>query len=171
MISSFIKTIFKFATSTAIVAITLALVVQRYFISPRLDSDRPKRPFHEPPDFDQCNRLQELLTQIQHHILESITTQQCYAAICKYIKHELQDGTLSVNVSVDDIKAHFSSTWPTFVPMNPRFMRYKDELRWGRVGKGHDDGNEIELDPDLVRVVEAAPEVRFQPPSFRFLRI
>ncbi|KIM74828.1 hypothetical protein PILCRDRAFT_827891 [Piloderma croceum F 1598] len=42
--------------------------------------------------------------------------------------------------------------------MNPRFMRYKDELHWGRVGKGCDDGNEIELDPDLVRVVEAAPE-------------
>src|SRR6266481_6036972 len=95
MISSFIKTIFKFATSTAIVAITLAL--QRYFISPRLDSDRPKRPFHEPPDFDQCSRLQVLLTQIQHHILESIPTQQRYAAICEDIKHELQDGTLSVN--------------------------------------------------------------------------
>jgi len=72
----------------------------------------------------------------------------------------------SVNVSVDDIKAHFSSTWPTFMPMNPEFMRYKDELHWGRVGKGHDDGNEIELDPGLVRVVEAAPEVRFQPPSY-----
>jgi hypothetical protein len=107
----FIKTIFKFAT--AIVG-TLALVVPHHFISPRLDSDRPKRPLHEPPDFDQCSRLQVLLTQIQHHILESIPTQQRYAAICEDIRHELHDGTLSVNVSVDDIKAHFSSTWPTF---------------------------------------------------------
>lgn len=32
-----------------------------------------------------------------------------------------------------------------------------------------DDVNEIEFDSDLVRVVEAAPEVRFQPLSFSFL--
>jgi hypothetical protein len=38
-------------------------------------------------------------------------------------------------------------------------MKYKDEVR-GRVDKGYNDVNEIELDPDLVRVVEAAPEVR-----------
>jgi hypothetical protein len=53
--------------------------------------------------------------------------------------------------------------------MNPRFMRYKDELHWGKVGRGCDDGNEIELDSNLVRVVETVPEVRFQLPSFGFL--
>ncbi|KIM74829.1 hypothetical protein PILCRDRAFT_827892, partial [Piloderma croceum F 1598] len=100
MISSFIEIIFKLATA---IVVTLALAVQRYFISPHLDPssvDRPKRPFHDPPDFEQCNRLQELLIRIQHHILESITTQQCYAAICEHIKHELQDGTLSLNSAV-----------------------------------------------------------------------
>lgn len=35
----------------------------------------------------------------------------------------------SVDVSMDDIKAHFSSTWPAFV--NPVFMRYKDEVHCG----------------------------------------
>ena len=35
----------------------------------------------------------------------------------------------SVDVSMDDIKALFSSTWPAFV--NPVFMRYKDEVHCG----------------------------------------
>ena len=45
--------------------------------------------------------------------------------------------------------------------MNPRFMRYKDnldKLHWGRVNKDCDDGNEIELDHNLVKVILAASE-------------
>lgn len=163
MISSFIKATFKsIVVILCLCACVLVRMVLAFFISPRSGpsfAERPKRPLHEPLDFGQCRRLQALLIQIQRHILGSITTQHCFAAVCGRIDHELQNGTPLVNVSVDDVKAHFSSKWPKFVSLNPDCMKYKDEVR-GRVDKGYNDVNEIELDPDLVRVVEAAPEVR-----------
>lgn len=141
MIFWLIKTIFQLATTTVGM---LTWMAWHYLIPPRLDpffTDRPKRPLHDPPDFEQCIRLQEVLTQIRDHILKSTTTQQCYAVVCEGIKHKPQ---VSVDISVDDIEAHFLSTWPAFVPMDPVFMRYKDEVCWGRVDKECDDVNEIE---------------------------
>ena len=63
------------------------------------------------------------------------------------------------DVSADDVKRHFESDWPTFVPLKPEFMKYKDQVYWGRTDKRPDAPYEVELEPDLIRALEAAQEV------------
>jgi len=60
-----------------------------------------------------------------------------------------QDET--VDLAADDVRVHFSSNWPIFVPLRPDYMKYKDEVRWGRTDKDRNAPNEIELNPDWVR--------------------
>ena len=64
------------------------------------------------------------------------------------------------SVSADDVKRHFESNWPTFVPLKPELMKYKDRVCWGRTDRRTDALWEVELDPDLIRALEAAQEVR-----------
>jgi hypothetical protein len=123
---------------------------------------RPERLLHPPPDFEQCICLQDILKKIQQHILESVRTRQRYAHVCGLIEEALpsQAKTNSADVSVNDVEVHFSSHWPRFVPLCPSYMKYKDEVHWGRVDKDYNAPNSIELNPDLVRAVEDAPDVR-----------
>src|SRR5882762_7026256 len=99
----------------------------------------PLRLLHKPPDFEQCTNLQALLAQLKCHILESDSTRQCYAFICQRIARELQTGDSDgFDATTDDIKAHFESKWPRFVPLRPDHMKYKDEMHWGMVDEdGH----------------------------------
>ncbi|KIM77720.1 hypothetical protein PILCRDRAFT_825164 [Piloderma croceum F 1598] len=158
-----IKFIYELATAVANLIFLQAL----YYCACLLGSNppssppiRPERLLHPPPDFERCIRLQDVLKKIQQHILESVRTRQRYAHVCGLIEEELpsQAKINSADVSVNDVEVHFSSHWPRFVPLCPSYMKYKDEVRWGRVDKDCNAPNNIELNPDLVRAVEDAPD-------------
>jgi hypothetical protein len=162
MFCNAIKFVFKLAYAIVYTATIAILAIPAIFIPPPPTlSGCPERLVVLPPDFNQCKRLQDLIQKIQNHISESTSTRRCYAAICEDIERELQDdpGSNITHFSEESVKDQFSSNWPQFVPLNPGYMKYKDEIHWGRVEKDLGAPNEIELCPDLVRAVEAAPLV------------
>ena len=61
--------------------------------------------------------------------------------------------------SEGDVKDHFKFNWLAFKPLHPSCMRFKDEVCREGTDKSVEAPNEVELNPDLVRALEAAPEV------------
>jgi hypothetical protein len=154
-------------TATATIIATVAyttLIILEYsgYLPPLLAPPRPasneppERPFKQPPDFQQSKRLQNILQQIQSHIAKSTSTREHYTSVCKRIDAMLLDRSARARLSESDVKNHFNSNWPTFKPLHPSSMKSRDQIIWGWTDKS---ANEIRLNPDLVRELEAAPEV------------
>lgn len=123
------------------------------------DEFPPERPFKQPPNFQQSKRLQNILQQIQSHIAKSTNTREHYASVCKRIDAMLLDRSARACLSEGDVKNYFNSNWPTFKPLHPSSMKFKDQILWGWTDKSTNAPNEIHLNSDLIRELEAAPEV------------
>jgi hypothetical protein len=156
------------ATATVIAAVAYATLIVLDFSGylPILTAHRrpafdepPERTFKQPPNFQQSKRLQNILQQIQSHIAKSTSTREHYASVCKRIDAMLLDRSARARLSEGDVKNHFNSNWPAFTPLHPSSMKFKDQILWGWTDKSTDGPNEIHLNPDLVRELEAAPEV------------
>ena len=154
------------ATIIGVVAYTTLIVLDYSGYLPPLlappcptSDELPERPFKQPPDFQQSQRLQSILLQIQSHIANSTSTREHYVSVCKWIDAMLLDRSARAHLSEGDVQNHFNSNWPAFKPLHPSFMKSRDQIIWGWTDKSTKGPNETQLNPDLVRELEAAPEV------------
>jgi hypothetical protein len=123
-------------------------------------SPPPERPYKPTPDFQQSERLQEIIAQIRNHIAISASTRECFVIVSRRLDRMLADPTQRAHLSEDRVRIYFESTWPSFVVMNADLMKHKHLVHWGRTDKSPDAPLEIELNPDMVRELEAAQEAR-----------
>ena len=160
-----------------ILNLTLRLfhIVQNFqnYLATRWQIDLPTPPHDPLPDFSTCPKLNELLQNIQTHILGSQTTLETYVSICQLFNQCLEEShrVPALKTSPDTIRSYFQFAWPSFTPLEKKAKSESsddsddsDPLIWGWVRKTN-TANEILLNADLVRTLESAPEVS----SFNFL--
>ena len=126
------------------------------FLPPILAPSPPERPYKPTPDFQQSERLQEIIAQIQNHIAISSSTRDCFVIVSRRLDRMLDDPARRAHLSEDRVRNYFESTWPSFVAMNADYLKHKHLVHWGRTDRNPDAPREVELNPDLVRELEAA---------------
>lgn len=113
---------------------------------------------YNPPDFDKCPRLQNILQDVRNHILKSPSTRSLYVIVCEIFFRHLDDPQ-GQEPSDENVNQIFSLSWPSFVPLAERLLA--DEHLgwiWGQTDK-KSNLSELQLNPDMIVALERAPEV------------